>query len=78
MQTILKITPVVTENHCAWASQVVLVVKNPHDNAGRRKIYGFNPWVWTRPWRRAQQPTPVFLLERERSLMGYGPECRKK
>ena len=20
----------------------------------------FNPWVWNMPWRRKQQPTPVF------------------
>ena len=24
---------------------------------------GFNPWVGKTPWRRAWQPTPVFLLE---------------
>ena len=44
-----------------WASQVALVVKNPPDNASRRKRWGFDPWVRKTPWRRAQQPTPVFL-----------------
>ena len=29
----------------------------------RRKRHGFNPWVRKIPWRRARQPTPVFLPE---------------
>ena len=36
---------------------------------------GFNPWVWKIPWRRAWQPTPVFLpgeSHGQRSLVGYG------
>ena len=35
----------------------------------------FNPWVWKISWRRAWQPTPVFLPgeSHERSLMGYSP-----
>ena len=36
---------------------------------------GFEPWVGKIPWRRAQQPTPVFLsreLNGHRSLVGYG------
>jgi len=37
-----------------WASQVALVV-----NAGDKR--GFDPWVRKIPWRRAWQPTPVFL-----------------
>ena len=43
------------------ASQVELVVKNPPANAGDFKRRGFNPWVGKIPWRRAWQPTPVFL-----------------
>jgi len=34
----------------------------------------FNPWVGMIPWRRAQQPTPVFLpgeSHGQRSLVGY-------
>ena len=27
----------------------------------RRKRGGFNPWIGTLPWRKAQQPTPGFL-----------------
>ena len=44
-----------------WASQVALVVKNPLANAGRHKRCRLDPWVRKIPWRRAQQPTPVFL-----------------
>ena len=54
-------------------SQVVLVVKLPA-NAGRLKRYWFDPWVGRIPWRRAWQPTPVFLpgeSHRQRSLVGY-------
>ena len=42
------------------ASQVALVVKNPPANAGDRR-HRFDPWVKNIPWRRAWQPTPVFL-----------------
>ena len=37
---------------------------------------GFNPWVGKIPWRRAWQPTPVFLHGEsygQRSLAGYSP-----
>ena len=40
----------------------------------RPKICGFDPWVRKSPWRRAQQPTPVFLPREphgQRSLAGY-------
>ena len=43
------------------ASQVALVVKNPPASTGDNKKHGFNPWVGKIPWRRAWQPTPVFL-----------------
>ena len=41
------------------------------------KRHGFDPWVGKIPWRRAWQPTPVFLpgeSHGQGSLMGYGPE----
>ena len=41
----------------SWASLVAQTVKNLP--AMRRP--GFNPWVGTIPWRKAWQPTPVFL-----------------
>ena len=49
-------------------SQVALVVKNPR--------HRFNLWVRKSPWRRAWQPTHVFLPEEsdgQRSLVGYSP-----
>ena len=35
--------------------------KKPACQCRRHKRCGFNPWVGNVPWRRAQQPTPVFL-----------------
>ena len=58
------------------ASQVALVVKNLPANAGRHKRREFDPWIGNIPWRRAQQPTPVFLpgeSHGQRSLAGYSP-----
>ena len=52
-----------------WASQVALVVKNL-----------FDPWVRKKPWRRASQPTPVFLpgkFHGQRSLVGHSPRGHK-
>ena len=63
------------------ASQVVLVVKNLPTNAGRYKKQGFDPWVRKIPWRRIQQPTPVFLPGKshgQRSLAGYSPWGHKE
>ena len=37
-----------------------LVVKNLPASAGDIRD-GFDPWVGKIPWRRAQQPSPVFL-----------------
>ena len=47
----------------------------------RCKRCGFNPWVGKIPWRRAWQPTPVFLpgeSHGQRSLVGYSPSGRKE
>ena len=46
------------------------MIKNPPVSAGR---YGFDPWVEKIPWRRTQQPIPVFLpgeSQRQRNLVG--------
>ena len=46
----------------------------------RCKRGGFDPWVIKIPWRRAWQPTPVFLPGKshaQRSLVGYS-SCRRK
>ena len=65
---------------CMWASQMVLVVKNPPANAGDMR-WGFNPCVGKISWRREWQPTPVFLpgeSHGQRSLAGYSPwSCRE-
>ena len=53
---------------------MALVVRNAPTNAGDRQ--GFDPWVGKIPWRRAWQPTPVFLpgeSHRQRSLAGCSP-----
>ena len=53
------------------------MVENPPANAGRPKRCRFDPWVGKIPWKRAWQPSPVFLLEeslRQRSLAGYSLE----
>ena len=42
----------------------------------RCKRHSFSPWVRKIPWRRAQQPTPVFLpgeSHGQKSLVGYSP-----
>ena len=64
----------------SWASQVALVGKNPPANAGDVKRGRLNPWVGKIPWRRAWQPTPVFLpgeSHGQRSLVGYSAWGRK-
>ena len=58
------------------ASQLVLVIKKPTCQCRRHKICGFEPWVGKILWRRAWQPSPVFLpgeSHRQRSLAGYSP-----
>ena len=42
-------------------SQVALVIKNPLTNAGDIRDMGLIPGLEKIPWRRAWQPTPVFL-----------------
>ena len=60
-----------------WASQVALVVKNLPPNAGDIRDTDSIPGSGRFPWRRARQPTPVFLPGEscgERSLLeGYSP-----
>ena len=50
--------------------------KEPTCWCRRHKRWGFDPWVGKIPWRRAWQPTAVFLPREshgQRSLVGYGP-----
>ena len=60
---------------------MALEVKNLPANAGNIRDMGLTPWVRKIPWRRAQQPTPVFFPEEshgQRSLAGYSPWGRKE
>ena len=50
--------------------------KEPACQCRRHKRCGFDPWIGKIPWRRAWQPTPVFLpgeSHGQRSLEGYSP-----
>ena len=50
--------------------------KEPACHMRDLKRLWFDPWVMKIPWRRVQQPTPVFLHGEslgQRSLSGYGP-----
>ena len=47
----------------------------------RRKRCGFDSWARKVPWKRAWQPTPVFLPGEshcQRSLVGYSPWGHKQ
>ena len=57
------------------------MIKNPPANAGRCKRHRFHPWVEKIPWRRAQQPTLVFLpgeSHGQKSLAGCSPQSHKE
>ena len=57
-----------------WTSLVALLVKNPSVNVGDIRDVGSIPGPGRFPWRRAWQPTPVFLpgeFHGQRSLAGY-------
>jgi len=50
--------------------------KEPDCQYRRHKKHRLDPWVRKIPWRRAWQPTPVFLPGESpglRSLAGYSP-----
>ena len=55
--------------------------EGPIGQGRRHKRHAFNPWVRKVPWRRAWQPTPLFLPGEspgQRSLEGYGPWGHKE
>ena len=59
-----------------WTSWVALRVKNPPANAGDVRDTGSIPGSGRSPWRRAWQPTPVFLpgqCHGQRSLASCSP-----
>ena len=54
--------------------------EKPACQSKRYKIHGFDSWVGKISWRRAQQPTPVFLpgeSHGQGSLAGYSPRLTK-
>jgi len=46
--------------------------KEPSCQCRRHQRHRFNPWVGKIPWRRAWQPTPVFLTEEPGGLQSIG------
>ena len=57
------------------------MVKNPPASAGVVRDVGLIPGSGRFPWKRAQQPAPVFLPEEshgQRSLSGCSPQDRKE
>ena len=73
-------------HHYLWI--IKLYKSFPHGTSGkehacrcrRYKRCGSNPWMGKIPWRRAWQPTPVFLpgeSHGQRSLAGYSPWGRR-
>ena len=60
-------------------NRMALVVKNPPVNVGNASC-GFSPCVGKIPWRKAGQPSPVFLpgeSQGQRNLVGYSPWVAK-
>ena len=54
------------------ASQAALVEKNLPTNEGDVKRCRFNPWVGKIPWRKAWQPTSVFLPGESHGQRSFG------
>ena len=55
--------------------------KKPACQCKRHKRFRFDPQIGKIPWRRACQPTPVFLpgeSHGQRRLVGYGPKGCKE
>ena len=68
---------------CDWSDLAAAVAaaggarsQEPACQCRRCRRHQFDPWVGKIPWKRAWQPTPVFLLGEfhgQRSLAGYSP-----
>ena len=71
-----------SKNFILEMANLAQTVKASVCNAGDLgSIPGFDPWVGKIPWRRAWQPTPVFLTGEfhvQRSLVGYSPWGHKE
>ena len=58
-----------------------LMAENLPANSGDKRRHQFDAWVRKIPWRRAWQPTPVFLpgeSHGQKSLAAYGPQSQKE
>ena len=64
-----NIFSILTEEMNSRVSQVMLVVKNPPANAGDIMRCGLDSYVGKIIWRRAWQPTPIFLPGESRGQM---------
>jgi len=72
---IIKVNKLIVASICGGVSQVAVVVKKKKKNRLPKRCR-FDLWVGKIPWRRAWQPTPVFLpgeSHRQRSQAGYSP-----
>ena len=58
-----------------------MTLKSPSTRQGMQDTHRFDLWFGMIPWRRAWQPTPVFLpgeFHEQRSLTGYSPwDCKE-
>ena len=62
--------------HYPWGFPGGATGKEPTCQRRRHRRHGFSPWVEKIPWRRTEQPTPVFLpgeSHGQRSPAGYSP-----
>ena len=63
-----------------WSVFITLVAQTVRRLLAMRRP-GFDPWIGKISWRRAWQPTPVFLPREshgQRSLVGYSPQGCKE
>ena len=75
----LKCSESTSPNPCAYSGGAR--GEEPTCQCRRHKRREFDPWVGKIPWKRAWQPTPVFLPGRvhgQRSLVGYSQWDRKE
>ena len=63
-----------------YLASSITAEKEPAFQYRNHKRCRFRPWVGKMSWRRAQQPTPVFLpaeSHAQRNFVGYSPWSRK-
>ena len=71
----------IAESYGSSRASTVAHRKDAACQCKRQKRQTFDPWVGKSPWRRAWQPTPVFLPaepHRPGSLAGYSPQGHKE